>query len=186
MKNKSPRTWLASLLVALVGCLFITVTGWLFATPAEDISTAVISSGAQDVRSAPSDSFLNAFSSVLTSTDDDQSAAYVAAAKNMRPDLSTQIDTAASTVETGPSDNDPNERRRVSRHRRRVPICCRRYHHPHHANDSDNETEVDRGHHRGGQYHTIFVPRSKAQQFLATHPQCRPGTCASRWHNPES
>lgn len=174
MSTKTPRTWLASLLVVLVGCLFITVTGWLFATPAQEITTAVTSSGAQNVRSAPADSFVSAFTSVLSSADENQSAAYVATAKKMRPELSTQIDTAATEVETGPTDNDPNERHRVSRHRRRVPVCC------------VDEDGGDRQRPHETEYHTIYIPQSKVVQFLATHPHCRRGTCAAHGKNPET
>jgi hypothetical protein len=164
MKNNVPRTWFTSVIVALVGCLFVTVTGWLLASPAQDISSAVTSGGAKNVKAASADTFVNAFSSVLTGVDDEHSASYVAAAKQMRPDLSKQIDAAANEVENGPSDNSPNEDRRVSRHRRRVPVCC--FHH----ND----------------YHTVFIPQQGVQHFLATHPMCRRGTCASHWHHPQT
>ena len=164
MKKLTPRTWLPTLIVALSACLFFTVTGWLIASPAEDIEAAVSLSGAENVKTAKADSFVDAFSSVLVGVDEKQSTAYVTAAKQMRPDLSKEIDAAARDVSSGPSDSDSADRHRVSRHRQRVPVCCL-YHNT---------------------YHTVYIPQQGVQEFLSHHPNCRRGTCASHGHNPQS
>ncbi len=71
MKNKSSRNWAVALFVTLAACLFVTVTGWLFAAPSptQEITQAVAASGKQDVKKADPDTFLNAFSSVLVNTE---------------------------------------------------------------------------------------------------------------------
>lgn len=143
--------------------LFVTVTGWLLASPAQDLDQALKANGAQNAKAASADSFIEAFTSVLVTVEDKDSAAYVAAAKKLRPDLSNQISAAAADVETAPEDANSGTDRRVSRHRHKVAVCCH--------------------YHRS--FHTVYIPAQYAQRFLATHPQCRQGRCSPR-HNPDA
>ena len=87
--------WLAAILVGLVAVCFITVTGWLLASPSEEITKAVSASGAKSVKQADPDQFLNAVASVLVGVDQKNSAPYVAAAIQVRPDLKDQIKATA-------------------------------------------------------------------------------------------
>src|ERR1041385_3477558 len=38
MKTNTPQTWLAALCVGLIAACFVTVTGWLLASPSEEIT----------------------------------------------------------------------------------------------------------------------------------------------------
>jgi hypothetical protein len=151
MKSKVPRTWLAAILVGLVAVCFISVTGWLLASPSEEITRAVQASGKKEVKQAAADTFLDAFSSVLITVPQKESAPYVAAATKMRPDLKDGIKGTAEDVYGAAKDTDETDRRRVSRHRRKVPICC-------HG-------------------HTIFLPPQQVEHYLEQHPECTRGAC---------
>jgi hypothetical protein len=151
MKSNTPRMWLAAILVGLVAVCFITVTGWLLASPSEEITKAVTASGKTDVKQADADTFLDALSSVLATVPQKDSAPYVAAATAMRPDLKTGINGTAQDVYGAAIDTGDTDRRRVSRHRRKVPICC-------HG-------------------HTIFLPPQQVDKYLAHHPECTRGVC---------
>ena len=124
MKTNTPRTWLAALLLALSALCFLSVTGWLLASPSEEISKAVAASGKKDVKQADTDTFLDAVSSVLVTVPKKESAPYVAAATQMRPDLKADIQSEAAEVYGAANDTDEADRRRRSRHRRKVAICC--------------------------------------------------------------
>ena len=151
MRTTSSRTWFTLLVVVLAAGLFVTVTGWLLASPAEDISHAVAAGGKKDVKAADADSFVNAFSSVYVGVEDEKADAYIDAAKKLRPDLADRITAAADEVDNAPADPHRGADRRVSRHRHRVVICCA--------------------------MHTLYLPREKARYYLATHRTCHPGAC---------
>jgi len=150
MKPNSPRTWLGFLIVALTAALFVTVTGWLLASPADEIKQAVSVNGASDVKKAEPDAFLDAFSSVLVGVDQSKSAAYVAAAQQLRPDLKEDISAVAEEIASGSNDDD-TDRHRVSRHRRGCTIC--------HNN------------------HTLHLPCNAARYHLEHHPHDYRGPC---------
>ncbi len=150
MKSKSPRTWLGLLIVSLAAALFVSVTGWLLASPAEDIKHAVSVNGASDVKTADPDAFLDAFSSVLVRVDQSKSAAYIAAAQQLRPDLRQDISVVAEEVASDSGDTD-TDRNRVSRHRRGCTIC--------HNN------------------HTLHLPCNAARHHLEHHPNDYRGPC---------
>lgn len=150
MKNTTPRTWLFAIVVTLAAATFITFTGWLLASPADQITQAVTASGAPSVSKASADTFLNAFSSALVEADPGQTKAYVDAARKMRPDLSTQITAGATEVNDSAADSTTDDHH-VSRHRRFVRICCRG--------------------------HTLVLPPPVARHFLETHPGCMRGAC---------
>jgi len=150
MKSNTPRTWLAAILVGLVAVCFITVTGWLLASPSEEIAAAVSSSGAQSVKQANPEQFLNAVASVLVGVDKKQSGPYVAAAVQARPDLKArimatvaEINSNATTVDTGNND--------VSQNQRKCKVC-----------------------HKG---HTITIPCKQVDKFLQQHPGATRGPC---------
>jgi hypothetical protein len=67
----------------------------LQAQPSDEIQRAVAAAGAPNVRQAPPDTFLHAFSSVLVRSRGRDVPAYVSAAISMRPDLAPQITVAA-------------------------------------------------------------------------------------------
>ncbi len=154
MKTKSPRTWLTALVVLFTVGLFITVTGWLLASPSDEISRAVVAGGRNNVKAANADQFINAFSSVLVGVDESESASYVAAAKKLRPDLSARITATAAEVDSALADPNTDDAERVSRHRRRVRICC--------------------------DGHQFSLPPKKARHYLATHPECSRGPCSGQ------
>ena len=141
MKTTTPRTWLAAVLFVFATLLFVSSAGWLLASPSEEITKAVAAGGKEDAKQADADTFLDAFSSLLVTVPKKQSAPYVAAATKMRPDLKADIQNEAAVVYGGANDTDEADRRRRSRHRRKVPICCR--------------------------CHTIYLPREKAEEYLA-------------------
>ena len=151
MKSNTPRTWLAAILVGLVALCFITVTGWLLASPSDQITKAVSASGKTEVKQADADTFLDALSSVLVTVPQKESAPYVAAATKLRPDLKDGIKGTAEDVYGAAKDTNETDRRRVSRHRRKVPICCHN--------------------------HTIYLPPQQAQKYLEHHPECTSGVC---------
>ena len=151
MKQNAPRTWLAALVISLAAALFVTITGWLLASPSEEITKALSSGGIADVKRADANSFLDAFSSVLVGVDKSETASYVAAAQKLRPDLSRQINAAASEVESDSGDVGPDDSDRVSGHRRRCTIC-----HNH---------------------HTLILPCKKARRHLEHHPGDTRGPC---------
>ncbi|MBA3960634.1 MAG: hypothetical protein H0X40_01875 [Chthoniobacterales bacterium] len=157
MRTKSSSTWLTLLLVVLAAGMFVTVTGWLLASPADDISQAVTSGGKKDVKAADADSFVNAFSSVYVGVEDEKADAYIDAAKKLRPDLAERITSAAAEVDNAPADPNTGVDRRVSRHRHRVQICC--------------------------SMHTLYLPAKKARYFLATHHTCHRGACHSHHYH---
>lgn len=154
MKTKTPRTWLAALVVLFAVGTFITLTGWLLASPSEEISKAVAASGRNNVKAASADQFINAFSSVLVGVDDEESASYVAAAKKLRPDLAPRITAAATEVDSDPGDNSTESPDWVSKHRRRVRLCC--------------------------DGHQFSFPPRKARRYLRTHPECMRGPCSGQ------
>lgn len=151
MKTKSPHALLSVLIVALAAAVFFTVTGWLLASPSQDITKAVTASGQKNVKAASADAFMNAFSSVLVGVDEKDSAAYVAAAKKLRPDLASGIAAAAAKSESAPSAGASAENRKVSKNRRKCDVC-----------------------HRG---HIISIPCDKVDKFLANHPGDTRGPC---------
>ncbi len=154
MKTKTPRTWLAALVVLFAVAAFITVTGWLLASPSEEISKAVAASGKNNVKAASADQFINAFSSVMVGVDQEDSASYVAAAKKLRPDLAPRITSAAAEVDSDPGEGTTDGPDRVSGHRRRVRICC--------------------------DGHQFSLPPKKARHFLQNHPECMRGPCSGQ------
>ena len=149
MKARSSRTWLGFVLVTLAAALFVTITGWLLASPSEDIKNAVSVNGTADVKTAKSDAFLDAFASVLVRVDQGKTGSYVAAAQQLRPDLSDQIATVADEVDSGSANSDDD--RHVSQHRRRCTIC--------HNN------------------HTLHLPCNAARHHLEHHPHDYRGPC---------
>jgi hypothetical protein len=151
MNTKVPKTWLAALFAVFAATSFITVTGWLFASPTDDINQAVTASGQKNVHSADGDQFIAAFSAVLVGVDEEESGSYVAAAKKLRPDLSAKITAAAAEVDRGPKDASTDDAERVTLHRHRVHICCR--------------------------HHQFALPPRLARLFLKTHPNCSRGPC---------
>jgi hypothetical protein len=157
MKTNAPRTWLAALLVGLIAACFITVTGWLLASPSEEITKAVSASGKANVKQTNSDAFLDAFASVLVTVKKKDAAPYVAAATKMRPDLKDQISETSGEVYDAAKDTDAVDQQRVSRHRRKVPICC-------HCPNPNS-------------CHTLYFPPREARKFLEMHPQCMQGVC---------
>lgn len=157
MKTNTPRTWFAALLLGLSALCFVSVTGWLLASPSEEISKAVAASGKKEVKQADADTFLDAFSSVLVTIPKKESAPYVAAATQMRPDLKADIQTEASEVYGAANDTDEADRRRRSRHRRKVAICCQ-------CPNPDS-------------CHTLYFSPKEAREFLAKHPNCMRGVC---------
>ncbi len=151
MKTNTPRTLLVTILVGLVAVCFISVTGWVLASPSEEISQAVSASGKKDVKQADADTFLDAVSSVLVAVPQNSSAPYVAAATKMRPDLKEQINAAAQEVYADPGKAGDVDRHRVSRHRRRCTIC-----------------------HNGN---TLTLPCHAASHHLQHHPGDTSGPC---------
>ncbi len=151
MKPNTPRTWLAALLVGLVAVCFITITGWLLASPSEEITKAVSANGKANVKQADAKTFVDALSSVLVTVKQKDSAPYVAAAVKMRPDLKDQIAATTADVYGANTASDETDRRRVSRHRRKVPICCHN--------------------------HTIYLPPQQVEHYLEQHPECTRGVC---------
>lgn len=155
MKKIPLRNWITPLIVLVAACVFITVTGWLLANPSQEITQAVSANGKKNVKAADADSFLDAYSSVLETADEDQTPDYVAAAKKLRPDLSEQIDETTAEVESAPEDTNSTDRNRVSGHNQRVAVCC----------------------HHNGADHTVYIPRKGVDEFLSKHPNCHRGRC---------
>jgi hypothetical protein len=151
MKTTSPRTWFGFILVIAATILFVTASQWLLASPANEIAKAVASGGNPDVKKASGPDFIDAFASVLVQTDHGHSASYVAAAQQMRPDLSNEIAAAASDMEAETDDATNDEDQRVSQHRRKCKVC-------HHG-------------------HTIVLPCSQVPKFLEHHPEDTRGPC---------
>ena len=150
MKSNAPRTWLAAILLGLVAVCFISVTGWLIASPSEEISKAVSASGAASVKQANPNQFLNAVAVVLAGVDQKHSASYVAAAVQVRPDLKDQIMATAADVAGNDTEGDAADAH-VSQHRRRCTIC-----------------------HQG---HTLHLPCNAARKHLEHHPGDTRGPC---------
>jgi hypothetical protein len=150
MKSNAPQTWFAAILVALVAAFFVTLTGWLLASPSEEITKAVSATGAKSVKQANPDQFLNAVASVLVGVDQKRSAPYVTAAVQARPDLKDQIMATAAEVDSGNMDGDAADSH-VSQHRRRCTIC-----------------------HQG---HTLTLPCKAARMHLEHHPGDTRGPC---------
>jgi hypothetical protein len=157
MKPNAPRTWPVALLLILCALCFVSVTGWLLASPSDEISQAVAAGGTKEVKQADADTFLDALASVLVTVPKKESPAYVAAATEMRPDLKAGIQNEAAEVYGGANDTDDADKRRRSRHRRKVPICC-------HCPNPDS-------------CHTLYLPPREARAFLEKHPECRRGVC---------
>ncbi len=157
MKSNSPRTWLAALLLGCSALLFLSVTSWLLAAPSEEITKAIAASGEKDVGQADADIFLDAVTAVLVTVPKKEAAPYIEAATQMRPDLKADIQGEADEVYAAANDTDEADHRRRSRHRRKVPICCR----------------------CGGprDCHTRYLSPRKARQYLHSHPTCRRGVC---------
>ena len=149
LKTKAPRTWLYAIVVSLAAALFVTVTGWLLASPSDEISNAISSAGT-NVKQAGTETFIDALSSVLVTVNQEESASYVAAAVKLRPDLKNQIAVAAADVYSPTTGSDQADHR-ISRHHQRVPICCN--------------------------CHTFYLPPEQAREFLQHHPDCRRGSC---------
>lgn len=156
MKNRKPPTWLGAIFVGLIAVCFLSVTNWLLASPTEQITQAVSASGTEQVKQAKAETFLDALSSVLVSVPKKDSVAYVEAATKLRPDLKDDITGTADDVYGDAQDNDDTDRRRVSRHRRKVPVCCNC---------------------RGNDEHTMYIPPRQVREYLARHPECRLGKC---------
>lgn len=154
MKKYSTQTWLTALAVTLVAAVYFTVTGWLLATPAQDISHAVNAAGADNVAKASADTFIDAFATVLVGVDENQTKDYVAAAEKLRPDLKGEIDSTVAEVSDQPTDTK-TDCHRVSGHRHVVKICCNG--------------------------HTIILPVRAARHYLACHPRCHRGVCHHHW-----
>lgn len=150
MKSNTPRIWLTALLVSLVALSFVFVTGWLLASPSEEINQAVVASGAKSVKQANPEQFLDAVASVLVGVDQKQSASYVAAAVQARPDLKDQIMATAEEVDSGNTEGDA-AKTHVSQHRRKCKIC-------HHG-------------------HTLTLPCHAARKHLLHHPRDTRGPC---------
>ncbi len=150
MKTKSSRNWLTAMVVVLAACLFVTVTGWLLASPSQDISKAVVASGAKSVKQANADQFLNAVASVLVGVDQKHSAPYVAAAIQARPDLRDQVMATAAEDNSDNTKGDGDDSH-VSEHQRRCKIC-----------------------HQG---HTLTLPCKTAREHLEHHPGDTSGPC---------
>lgn len=157
MKTNTPRTWFAVALFLFAGLLFVSVAGWLLASPSEEISQAVAASGKKDAKQADAETFLDAFSTVLVKVPKKESAPYVAAATQLRPDLKADIQGEATEVYGGANDTDEGDRRRRSRHRRKVPICCQ-------CPNPDS-------------CHTLYFSPKEAREFLEKHPECMRGVC---------
>ncbi|HEY3662830.1 MAG TPA: hypothetical protein VGL24_06720 [Chthoniobacterales bacterium] len=157
MKIHTPRTWLAAMLLGLSALCFVSVTSWLLASPSEEITKAVAASGKTDAKQADANTFLDALSTVLVTVPKKESAPYVAAATKMRPDLKADIQSEAAAVYDAPNDTDAGDRRRRSRHRRKVPICCQ-------CPNPDS-------------CHTLYFSPREAREFLEKHPNCRIGEC---------
>ncbi len=151
MKTSSPRTWFGFIFVIAATALFVTVTQWLLASPADEIAKAVASGGNADVKKASVPAFIDAFASVLVQTDRGRSASYIAAAQQLRPDLRNEIAAAASDMEAETDDASNDEDHRVSRHRRKCQVC-------HHG-------------------HTLTLPCREVPEFLQHHPEDTRGPC---------
>ncbi len=151
MKTNSPRTWLGAILVTLAAVAFVTQTGWLVASPSEDIAKAVKASGASSVKQANANQFLDAVASVLVGIDKQQSKVYVAAAVQARPDLRDQIAATAVELSSGGEGADGTDTH-VSGHKQRCTIC-----------------------HKGK--NTLTLPCKAAQNHLQNHPQDYSGPC---------
>lgn len=151
MKTKPPRTWLYAIVVSLVAAVFVTVTGWLLASPSEEITSAISANGTRNVKQANANTFLDAFASVLVAVDKKGSTPYIAAAVKLRPDLKVQIAETATDIYSGADDEDAGSDRRVSGHRRRCKIC-----------------------HNG---HTLTLPCKAARHHLQHHPGDTRGPC---------
>ena len=131
--------------------MFVTVTGWLLASPSDEINKALTSSGNADAKKASATAFLDAFTSALVQADESQTSAYVTAAQQLRPDLKDQIAAAATQANTASDDASSDSDHHVSGHRKKVKICCRG--------------------------HTLVLPPKVARHYLETHPQCTRGPC---------
>lgn len=79
----------------LAGLVLIGSASLLLATPAEEITHAVSAGGAAQVGDASAERFLVAYNAVIARVNLRQLPDYVTAAIRLRPDLSTQITTAA-------------------------------------------------------------------------------------------
>jgi hypothetical protein len=158
MKTNAPRTLPVALLLILSALCFVSVTGWLLASPSEEISKAVAASGTKEVKQADADTFLDALASVLVKVPKNESAPYVAAATQMRPDLKADIQTEAAEVYGGAKDTDEADKKHRSPHRRKVPICCC---------PSPNPNSC----------HTIYLPANQVDKYLEHHPKCSRGVC---------
>ena len=123
------------------------------ATPSEEITRAVSASGAPSVKQADANTFLDAFSSILVSVDRKHAAAYIDAAKKMRPDLNDRIVAAATDIAS--TDTNTGEINQVSQHARKCKVCC---------GDHDQDDTV-----------TIYC--SRVNQYLQQHPDCVRGAC---------
>jgi hypothetical protein len=150
MKTNSPKTWFVSLIVAVSAAVFLTVTGWLLASPTDEIIKALAASGAKSVAAAKPDAFVNAFTAVLVQTDENETASYVAAAEKLRPDLKDRIKAVAVAVDSAPIDEN-SDSHDVSPHRHHVKVCC-------HG-------------------HTLTFLQHRARLFLESHPECHEGPC---------
>jgi hypothetical protein len=151
METRSPRTWLGVVVVGLVLTLFVTVTGWLLASPSQDIAAAVSSSGARSVKDAKPDQYLNAVASVLAGVDRKRAALYVAAAVQARPDLKDSIMATAAEMSADEAGGDGSDKH-VSKHRRMCTIC-----------------------HNG--HVTLTLPCKAAREHLEHHPRDTKGPC---------
>ena len=148
MKPTAPRTWPWFIAVCLTVALFFSVTRWLIASPAGEITKAVAADG-KNVQQANADEFVNAFSAVIVGVDKKQSSSYVDAAVTMRPDLKDKIVAAAGSIASTPAGDTPENN--VSHHQRKCKICC---------------------HH-----HTITLPCNQVAKYLQHHPECCRGAC---------
>jgi hypothetical protein len=70
----------------------------ILATPSDEITRAVTTSGGASVQKATTHQFVNAFSAVLTRVKGKNAPGYVSSAVKLRPDLAPQITVAAINV----------------------------------------------------------------------------------------
>ena len=148
MNPTTSRTLFGALAVSLAAGLFIAASSPV-ASPSEEITRAVSASGAPSVKQADANTFLDAFSSILVSVDRKHAAAYIDAAKKMRPDLNDRIVAAATDIAS--TDTNTGETNQVSQHARRCKVCC-----------GD---------------HTKIIYCSNVNQYLRQHPNCVRGAC---------
>lgn len=94
----------------LVLCSFALVTASALATPAEEISRAVVVNGVADVSAAHPRQFLKAFTAIAMRVQPRELPSYVLAAVNLRPELAPNIAAIAIRVVVKHSETKPAAR----------------------------------------------------------------------------